>query len=80
MRDPQEYLDRTPCTDYFGDRSTVGFEKLWLDILREIRRPYHKTHDIRPWDLRCNHCGRSEVEIHLEKLRCDNGSGDRRGL
>jgi hypothetical protein len=75
VRDPQEYLDQTPCTDLFGDRSTVGFEKLWIDMLREIRRPplpYHKTHDLDDWTMRCRRCGRRELDIHLEKLRCED--------
>jgi hypothetical protein len=76
VRDPQEYLDRTPCVDGYGDRSTVGFEKLWQDVWAEVRaaqaRPYHATHDIDPWHMHCRHCHRHEIDIHLEKLRCED--------
>ena len=69
------YQDQTPCIDAFGDRSTVGFELLWRDLWREIRKPplpYYKTHDIDPFNLVCLRCGRSERDIHWEKLRCES--------
>ena len=69
------YQDQTPCIDAFGDRSTVGFELLWRDLWREIRKPplpYYKTHDINPFNLVCLRCGRSERDIHWEKLRCES--------
>lgn len=69
------YQDQTPCIDYFGNQSTVGFELLCRDMWAEGRRPpvpYHQTHHISDWSLRCRVCGRSERDILWEKLRCED--------
>jgi hypothetical protein len=71
------YCDHTPCRDEHGDRSTVGFELLWHEILMPQLLSHRRSvdeHDIDPRTRRCLECGRTAREIHLDRIRCEGVS------
>lgn len=66
------FTDNTPILDFFGDKSTVGFERLFTKIYKEVNAPqlYATTHTINPLNNRCRKCGFYGLEIHRHKLPC----------
>jgi hypothetical protein len=71
------YCDDTSCRDEFGDKSTVGFELLWREVLMPQLLSYRYSldgHDVDPRTRRCLECGRTAREILLDRIRCEGVS------